>query len=83
VALSLLITVIISRAVVRPLESVMGFAERVGAGDLSQTLDARGGDEIARLGRALNGMVTGLADLARTNRAATADLNAAAAEIRA
>jgi methyl-accepting chemotaxis protein len=83
VVLSLLITFIISRAVVRPLESVMDFAERVGAGDLSRTVDTRGNDEIARLGRALNGMVAGLADLARTNRAATADLNAAAAEIRA
>ncbi|MGU3539075.1 methyl-accepting chemotaxis protein [Methylobacterium sp. A54F] len=83
VLLAILITVLISRAVVRPLEHVMAFAERVGSGDLSGTLDARGADEIGRLGRTLNGMVAGLADLARTNRAATADLNAAAAEIRA
>ncbi|MER2267638.1 methyl-accepting chemotaxis protein [Methylobacterium oxalidis] len=83
VLLSILVTVLISRAVVRPLEKVMDFAERVGSGDLSHTVDARGNDEIGRLGRTLNGMVAGLADLARTNRAATADLNAAAAEIRA
>jgi methyl-accepting chemotaxis protein len=83
VVLSILVTVLISRAVVRPLEIVMEFAERVGAGDLSSTLDARSNDEIGRLGRTLNSMVAGLADLARTNRAATADLNAAAAEIRA
>ncbi|MEA1832850.1 methyl-accepting chemotaxis protein [Methylobacterium durans] len=83
ILLAILVTVLISRAVVRPLERVMEFAERVGSGDLSQTLDARGTDEIGRLGRSLNGMVAGLADLARTNRAATADLNAAAAEIRA
>lgn len=83
VALSLLITLLIARAVVRPLESVMAFAERVGEGDLSGKLEATGGDEIGRLARALNGMVEGLADLARTNRSATADLNAAAAEIRA
>jgi methyl-accepting chemotaxis protein len=83
IVLSILITILISRAVVRPLEAVMAFAERVGEGDLSGTLEARGKDEIGRLGRTLNRMVAGLADLARTNRAATADLNAAAAEIRA
>ncbi|MGU3361475.1 methyl-accepting chemotaxis protein [Methylobacterium sp. M6A4_1b] len=83
IVLSVLITLLISRAVVRPLEAVMAFAERVGEGDLSSTLDARGKDEIGRLGRTLNRMVAGLADLARTNRAATSDLNAAAAEIRA
>ncbi|KQP91222.1 MULTISPECIES: methyl-accepting chemotaxis protein [unclassified Methylobacterium] len=83
ILLSVLITILISRAVVRPLEEVMAFAERVGEGDLSGTLDARGKDEIGRLGRTLNRMVSGLADLARTNRAATSDLNAAAAEIRA
>ncbi|WP_375462777.1 methyl-accepting chemotaxis protein [uncultured Methylobacterium sp.] len=81
--LTVLVTALISRAVVRPIEAVMQFAERVGAGDLSGTLPARGGDEVARLARTLNGMVAGLSDLARTNRAATADLNAAAAEIRA
>ncbi|UMY16275.1 methyl-accepting chemotaxis protein [Methylobacterium organophilum] len=83
VVLAVLVTVLISRAVVRPLNLVMAFAERVGSGDLSSQLDARGGDEVGRLGRTLNGMVAGLSDLARTNRAATADLNAAAAEIRA
>ncbi|GJD44744.1 hypothetical protein AFCDBAGC_2611 [Methylobacterium cerastii] len=83
VVLAILVTILISRAVVRPLEGVMAFAEKVGGGDLSQTLTVRGGDEISRLGRALNGMVAGLADLSRTNRAATSDLNAAAAEIRA
>ncbi len=81
--LSILVTVLISRAVVRPLTTVMGFVERVGSGDLSGELPARGNDEIARLSRTLNAMVAGLAELARTNRAATADLNAAAAEIRA
>ncbi|GJD95503.1 methyl-accepting chemotaxis protein [Methylobacterium iners] len=83
VILALLVTYIISRAVVRPLESVMAFAERVGGGDLTGRLEVRGSDEIERLARALNGMVVGLTDLARTNRAATADMTAAAAEIRA
>ncbi|TXN55352.1 HAMP domain-containing protein, partial [Methylobacterium sp. WL2] len=83
VLLAIIVTWMIRQAVVRPLETVMGFVERVGDGDLSGRLDMRGGDEIARLGRTLNAMVDNLSDLARTSRAATADLNAAAAEIRA
>ncbi|CAO4166280.1 methyl-accepting chemotaxis protein [Methylorubrum populi] len=83
ILLSILVTVLISRAVVRPLEDVMGFVARIGAGDLTGRLERGGDDEIGRLSNTLNGMAAGLADLARTNRAATADLNAAAAEIRA
>ncbi|WP_342150010.1 methyl-accepting chemotaxis protein [Methylorubrum sp. SB2] len=83
VILSILVTILISRAVVRPLETVMRFVERIGAGDLTGRIERTGRDEIGRLSTTLNGMAEGLADLARTNRAATADLNAAAAEIRA
>jgi methyl-accepting chemotaxis protein len=83
VLLAIIVTWLISRAVVRPLETVMAFVARVGEGDLSGRLEAGGGDEIGRLGTTLNAMVAGLSDLARTNRAATADLSAAAAEIRA
>ncbi|HEX8375768.1 MAG TPA: methyl-accepting chemotaxis protein, partial [Geminicoccaceae bacterium] len=83
VLLSILVTALISRAVVAPLEEVMRFAARVGEGDLTGTLARTGNDEIGRLGTALNKMVTGLADLARTSRGATADMTAAAAEIRA
>jgi methyl-accepting chemotaxis protein len=73
----------INLLIVWPLGRVMTFVEHVGGGDLSGTLEARGHNEIGRLGRSLNAMVASLSDLARTNRAATADLNAAAAEIRA
>ncbi|PXW66910.1 methyl-accepting chemotaxis protein [Methylobacterium sp. B4] len=83
ILLSILVTLLISRAVVRPLEDVMNFVAQIGAGDLTGRLERTGDDEIGRLGATLNRMVAGLADLARTNRAATADLNAAAAEIRA
>ena len=77
------IGIAINRRIVRPLGGVMAFVERIGTGDLTVRTDATGRDEIGRLGTTLNGMVAGLADLARTNRSATADLNAAAAEIRA
>jgi methyl-accepting chemotaxis protein len=77
------VSVAINRLIVRPLERVMAFAEQVGEGDLSHKLAQGGHNEIGRLGRTLNAMTDGLSDLARTNRAATANLNAAAAEIRA
>ncbi|WP_342111531.1 methyl-accepting chemotaxis protein [Methylobacterium sp. SI9] len=83
VVLAILITWLIARAVVQPLKSLTGFIDRVGEGDLSGRLEARGGDEIGRLATNLNAMAAGLSDLAKTNRVATADLNAAAAEIRA
>ena len=73
----------INRLIVRPLGHLMETVERIGAGDLTGRIAATGRDEIGRLGTTLNGMVAGLSDLARTNRSATADLNAAAAEIRA
>ncbi|MGU3667570.1 methyl-accepting chemotaxis protein, partial [Methylobacterium sp. A49B] len=73
----------VNRLVVRPLLRVMAFVEQVGAGDLSGRLEAGVRGEVGRLAGTLNAMVSGLSDLARTNRAATADLNAAAAEIRA
>ncbi|WP_342163923.1 methyl-accepting chemotaxis protein [Methylobacterium sp. SD21] len=83
VLLAFLVTYLVTRAVVRPLNTVMAFVGKVGDGDLTGRLRLGGQDEIARLGRTLDGMVESLSDLARTNRAATADLNAAAAEIRA
>ncbi|MCJ2132517.1 methyl-accepting chemotaxis protein, partial [Methylobacterium sp. J-026] len=83
VLLAVLITWLIARAVVQPLKSLMAFVDRVGEGDLSGRLEARGRDEVSHLATNLNSMVSGLSDLARTNRTATADLNAAAAEIRA
>ncbi|MFG5120917.1 methyl-accepting chemotaxis protein [Methylorubrum sp. POS3] len=74
---------VISRLIVRPLASVMAFVERVGSGDLTGRVEATGLNEVGRLATTLNTMVAGLGDLARTNRSATNDLNAAAAEIRA
>ncbi len=83
VLLAFLVTYLVTRAVVRPLNTVMAFVTKIGDGDLTGRLHPGGKDEIARLGRTLDSMVESLSDLARTNRAATSDLNAAAAEIRA
>lgn len=77
------IGIAINRLIVRPLRGVMVFVERVGAGDLTGRVAATSSNEIGRLGMTLNAMVAGLAELARTNRSATNNLNTAAAEIRA
>ncbi|WP_342164594.1 methyl-accepting chemotaxis protein [Methylobacterium sp. SD21] len=73
----------INRLVVRPLLRVMAYVERVGEGDLTGRIEGQADGEVGRLAATLHATVTGLSDFARTNRAATADLNAAAAEIRA
>ena len=65
------IGIAINRLIVRPLGGVLAFVERVGTGDLTGRTPAVGRDEIGRLATTLNAMVDGLADLARTNRAAT------------
>ncbi|MCE4225810.1 methyl-accepting chemotaxis protein [Methylobacterium sp. C25] len=77
------IGIAINRLIVRPLLDVAAFVGRIGEGDLTGRVATKDRNEIGRLGITLNGMVGGLAELARTNRSATLDLNAAAAEIRA
>jgi methyl-accepting chemotaxis protein len=83
VLLGIVITALIRRSIVQPLEAFMNFVERVGRGELAGTAAATGRDELGRLGGTLNGMVEGLRQLARQSRDATENLNAAAAEIRA
>jgi methyl-accepting chemotaxis protein len=83
VLICIAIGIAINRLIVRPLSSVLAFVEKVGDGDLTGRVASGGRNEIGRLGTTLNGMVGALAELARTNRAATSDLTAAAAEIRA
>ncbi|WP_218054310.1 methyl-accepting chemotaxis protein [Phenylobacterium immobile] len=81
VALS--VALFVRRSIVGPLEQFMAFVDRVGRGDLSGQPARVSKDEIGQLGANLNRMVEGLKELARRNREATENLNAAAAEIRA
>ena len=77
------VTALVRRAVVRPLEGILEFVQRIGRGDLSGEPAREGRDEFGRLGATLNTMVEGLRDLARQSRDATHQLDAATAEIRA
>jgi len=81
--LAVLVSFLVRRAIARPLEGLMAFAQRIGRGELAGTPAREGGDEFGRLGATLNAMVEGLRDIARQSRDATQQLDAATAEIRA
>ncbi|HEY3738331.1 MAG TPA: CHASE3 domain-containing protein, partial [Bryobacteraceae bacterium] len=75
------IGLVIHRSIVSPLAEFQGFVTAVGAGDLTQRSAREGEDELGRLARGLNQMVTGLRDVAQQTRAAIENLNSASVEI--
>ncbi|MCC2975252.1 methyl-accepting chemotaxis protein [Sphingomonas sp. PL-96] len=83
IIISVVVAYTIRRSITVPLNDFMGFAGRIGEGDLSGDTRITGNDELGELGGTLNTMVIGLREMARQSRAATEDLNAAATEIRA
>lgn len=83
IAVGVIVTFVLRRSIVGPLQKFMAFVERVGRGDLSGEPATTGKDEIGRLGANLNDMVAGLKQLANQSREATANLGAAISEIRA
>lgn len=82
-AIGIVVTFLLRRSIVAPVQRFMAFAERVGRGDLSGEPAVTGPDEIGRLGATLNAMVDSLKQIAVQNRDANANLGAAIAEIRA
>ncbi len=58
--LGLAAAVLLARSIVRPLRQGVAVAGRIAAGDLTQTVDAHGRDEVADLLRALGTMQDGL-----------------------
>jgi two-component system sensor histidine kinase MtrB len=82
VALVLVIALLVTRQVVRPVRVAADTAGRLAAGDLSQRIRVRGADELARLGRSFNGMadslqrqIRRLEDLSRLQRRFTSDVS--------
>ena len=51
-----LAALVVATLLTRPIRRLDAAAERIGAGDLTQPVDVRGGDELGRLGRTLDGM---------------------------
>lgn len=82
-AISIVIAWSILRSIIRPLETFIAFAERVGRGDLTGDPLKVGRDELGRLGATLNSMSDSLRQVGRQSREITSTLNASAAQIRA
>lgn len=57
---SLVISYLLSGAIIRPLTKVVGLAETISGGNLSVSLDVTGRDEVGRLGAAFNAMTESL-----------------------
>lgn len=82
-AIGIIVTLLLRRSIITPVQRFMAFVERVGSGDLSGAPAETGADEIGRLGVTLNAMVLSLKQIAIQNREANANLGASIAEIRA
>jgi methyl-accepting chemotaxis protein len=68
-------------SVTRPLGEFQQFVTSVGEGNLTQQSAPEGPDELGKLGRGLNEMVTRLRTMATQTRAATENLNSATMDI--
>jgi methyl-accepting chemotaxis protein len=77
------VSVLIARTISRPIRSMAEMAERIAAGDLSQTLDVRWGAEPGELGKALNVMVHNLRLSVENIRQASLQVSSAAEEMAA
>jgi methyl-accepting chemotaxis protein len=71
----------LSKQIVRPLEDAVQVADKVAGGDLSNTIDVKGQDEIGDLLRSLNAMQTNLATLVNKVRQGSESVATASAEI--
>lgn len=83
VFIAIIVTYLLRKSIVAPLQAFMLFVERVGRGELAGQPAAIGVDEIGRLGVTLNSMVEGLKTLAMQSKESTSNLGSAIAEIRA
>jgi methyl-accepting chemotaxis protein len=68
IALGLACAIAITRSITSPLHRAISAASRIGSGDLSADIDARGHDEPAQLLSALKGMNASLANIVREVR---------------
>jgi methyl-accepting chemotaxis protein len=81
ILLAVLLSIVIHRSIIYPLQDFMRLVERVGEGDLTQKVSVARTDEIGDLGKSLDAMVTGLKDVAAQTRLVGESLNTATAEI--
>lgn len=72
--LALLLALLLSYSLLRPVEALTQAARRLSTGDLTQRVKVSGRDELAALGRTFNQMAASLEQAERGRRALTADI---------
>ncbi|MBY0239612.1 MAG: CHASE3 domain-containing protein [Burkholderiaceae bacterium] len=82
-ALSVLLAIMLTRNITRPLGEAVALAQRVAQGDLSSRIVVRGKDEIGTLLQALKDMNSSLDNIVREVRSGTDSIATASAEISA
>ena len=71
---ALLLTIFLSRRILRPVEALTAAAHRMEEGDLSQRVKASGKDEIGQLAHAFNAMADGLTRQEQLRRSMVGDI---------
>jgi signal transduction histidine kinase len=71
---AVLLTLVLSRRILRPVEALTAAAQRMEKGDLSQRVEVHSQDEIGELARAFNAMADGLARLEELRRNMVTDV---------
>lgn len=74
VALALVLALLLSYRLLRPVSELTGAAAKLAGGDLSQRVVVRGKDEIGSLGQAFNHMAASLEQVNQSRKAMTADI---------
>jgi two-component system sensor histidine kinase BaeS len=72
--LSLLLALLLTYRLLRPVRELTSAAKRLGAGDLSQRVKTRGNDELTILGQTFNNMADSLQQAGESRKAMTADI---------
>lgn len=81
--MTVLLAVILTRSIVRPLDDAVKAAEQVASGDLTQTVDPVGRDEVTRLQQALKTMQINLRDTLQQISGSATQVASAAEELNA
>jgi signal transduction histidine kinase len=71
---AMLLTVVLSRPILGPVEALTAAARRMERGDLSQRVEVRSNDEIGELAQAFNAMANGLTHLEELRRNMVSDV---------
>ena len=72
--IAIVLALILSGAILRPVKALTHAATRLSEGDLEQRVQLKGNNELTKLGNTFNQMATSLQDVEKQRRAMTADI---------